>query len=82
MVIKTEFWNSGIVFVGEGELVGDAEKDGDGVGVDVFDGAVGVGEETAVGCAKLWKASVAGLAVPSWLKSPSSKVKRKLPLLS
>ena len=62
-IIKAGFWHSGIVLVGEGELVGVEEGYGDGVGVrvevalgavEVADGdgvgdGVGVGEETVAG---------------------------------
>ena len=61
VIIKTGFWHSGIVLVGEGELVGVGEGEGDGVGVEValcvvevaegegVGDAVGVGEETVTG---------------------------------
>jgi hypothetical protein len=70
-------------------LLEDTEEDREGVGVGVFAAAVGVvvedavglGEEVVAGCEKLWNATVAGLVVPLWLNSPSSKVKRKTPLL-
>ena len=74
MIIKAGIWNSGIELEGEGELVGKAEEDEVGVTVGSDEDEIGVGEESGVVCEKLWKTSVAGLAVPSWLNSPSSKV--------
>ena len=74
--IKTAFWNSGIVLVGEGEFFGEAEgvevagcvdEVGEtvGGGEGVWGCGDGVGEESGAAVEKLWKTKVAGLAVPS-----------------
>jgi len=86
MIAAVAFWNSGIVLDGVGELLGEAvgeggednavgDVDGGWEGVGLVAGVeLGVGDVTGVVCAKVWKAMIAGLVVPSWLNNPSSVV--------
>ena len=86
MITVIAFWNSGIVLDGAGELLGEAvgeveeddavgDVDGGWEGVGLVAGVeLGVVDVTGVVCAKVWKARVAGLVVPSWLNNPSSVV--------